>query len=299
MRKLLRVLGLIVAVLGALVVVAVAAVVILYNSRANKVYSVPAANVVIPTDAAAIARGKHLVEAVSDCVGCHGPDLSGMAVIDDPALGTIYSRNLTTGEGGVGAELTDAQLVQIIRHGVKPDGKSLMLMPVYDYQYFSDEDVAAVVAYLRTLPPVEHVVPAPVVRPLGMVLTVLDALPTFTAGRVDHSLAPTAPAAAVNVEYGHYLIQIASCAGCHTASYGGGPVPGSSPDAPRAANLTPSGELGQWTAEMFIATLRTGVKPSGIALTGAMPWQDYGRMTDDELTAIFLYLQTLPPAPVQ
>ena len=88
MRKLLRVLGLIVAVLGALVVVAVAAVVILYNSRANKVYAVPEAAVVIPTDAASVARGKHLVEAVSDCVASTWCRISANAVVARCACAT-------------------------------------------------------------------------------------------------------------------------------------------------------------------------------------------------------------------
>lgn len=299
MRKLLRVLGWIVAGLGALVVVAVAAVVIVYNSRANKAYAVPEAAVVIPTDAEAVARGEHLVKAVGGCVGCHGEDLAGGPVIDDPALGTIYSRNLTSGQGGVGAELSDADFVRAIRHGVKPDGKSLVVMPSYDYQHLADADVAAIVAYLRTLPPVDHVIPDPTLKPLGLVLTVLNALPTFPAELVDHTLVPTAPAAGVTTEYGEYLVSVAGCSGCHGAGLAGGVVPGSGPDAPPAPNLTPSGELGQWTAEMFVTTLRTGVRPSGTPLAGDMPWREYGQMTDDELAAVFMYLQTLPPAPVK
>lgn len=87
----------------------------------------------------------------------------------------------------------------------------------------------------------------------------------------------------------------AGCSGCHQADYAGGPVPGSPPDAPQAANLTPAGSLAGWTTDDFIQTLRTGVRPNGAPLMGDMPWQAYGKMTDDELTAIFMFLQTLPP----
>jgi mono/diheme cytochrome c family protein len=300
MRKVLKIVGILVGVLVAVIVVAALGVTINYNSRANKVYDVAPAALVIPTDAAGLERGQHLVEAVSDCVGCHGPDLAGMPVIDDPALGTIWSKNLTTGQGGLGGQLSDADLELAIRHGLRPDHHSLVVMPSYDYHNLSDADVAAIIAYVRTVPPVERMVPEPTLKPLGLVLTVLGALPTFTAELIDESAAlPPAPAPGVTTEYGHYLVQIAGCSGCHGEGLGGGKVPGSDASVPPAPNLTPSGEVGQWTLAMFMDTLRTGVKPSGTPLNDEMPWRAYGHMTDDELAAVFTYLQALPPAEVK
>jgi mono/diheme cytochrome c family protein len=130
------------------------------------------------------------------------------------------------------------------------------------------------------------------------VLTTLNLLPAFSAEYIDQTAAlavAPAPEAGVTLEYGRYLVKSAGCSGCHQPDYGGGPVPGSAPDDPLAANLTPAGNLGSWTAEDFIQTLRTRVRPNGAPLMGDMPWQAYGRMTDDELTAVFMYLQSLPP----
>jgi mono/diheme cytochrome c family protein len=298
MSRVLKGLGMMLGVLVGLVVVPLGVVYAVTEMRANKRYTVTPVTLTIPTDAASIARGKHLVEAVSDCVGCHGENLAGGPVLDDPALAVVYARNLTPGRGGLGGQLTDAEYVKAIRHGLRPDGRSLWVMPSYDYTNIADEDLAAIIAYLKTIPPVDNVVPEPTMGPLGRVLTALNQLPAFPAEYIDQAAAlavPPPPEPGVTLEYGRYLIKSAGCSGCHQPDYGGGPVPGSGPDDPPAANLTPAGNLGGWTAEDFIQTLRTGVRPNGAPLTGDMPWQAYGRMTDDELAAVFLYLQSLPP----
>jgi hypothetical protein len=98
----------------------------------------------------------------------------------------------------------------------------------------------------------------------------------------------------VDVVYGKYLADIAGCTGCHRPGLSGGPIPAAPPDFPEAANLTPSGELVGWTEEMFITTIRTGVKPSGTPLKEQMPSKYFALMSDDELKAIWMFLQSVP-----
>jgi mono/diheme cytochrome c family protein len=300
MRTALRRSGIVLGVIAGLIVVAATAIYALSEARANKVYSVSPVAVSIPTDSASLERGRHFAEAISDCVGCHGANLAGGVVFNDPAIGTVYARNLTAGQGGSGGQFTDADWVKAIRHGIRPTGRSLWIMPSYDYHNLADDDLAAIIAYVKTRPPVDNVLPEPRLGPLGRVLTVLGALPLFSAELTDQNpIVPAAPEPGITVEYGSYLVRSAGCSGCHGPDYAGGSVPGSPPEAPQAPNLTPAGSLGGWTADEFVQTLRTGLRPDGRPLVGDMPWQAYGQMTDDELTAVYLYLQSLPAVPTE
>jgi cytochrome c5 len=295
MKTLLKWIGIVLGVLVGLIVVAAVAVFAISSSKMNRKYNVTVDNVPIPTDADSLARGKHLVEAVGGCQGCHGEDFSGMPILNDPAVAVIYSANLTSGQGGVGATFTDADFVRAIRHGVTPDGRGLLIMPSDDYHNFDDADLGAIIAYIKTVPPVDHVIPAPAPGPVGRVLFTLGALPESAASRIDHNNPPpAAPAPGVNADYGNYLASIA-CKGCHGPGLSGGPIPGGDPNSPPARNLTPSGELAGWSEADFVNTLRTGVTPSGEQLPGEfMPWPELGRMTDDELGAVWAYLQSVP-----
>ncbi|MGA0061228.1 MAG: c-type cytochrome, partial [Planctomycetota bacterium] len=99
---------------------------------------------------------------------CHAPDLGGRLVIDDPMVGRVAGPNLTRGAGGLGGDYTDADFVRAIRHGVARDGRALVLMPSLDYQGLSDEDLGAMIAYVKTVAPVDRprgpVAPGPVAR---------------------------------------------------------------------------------------------------------------------------------------
>ncbi len=97
--------------------------------------------------------------------------------------------------------------------------------------------------------------------------------------------------------YGAYLVT--SCTGCHGPGLAGQAIPGQSADYPHSANLTPSGDLGHWTFDDFATTLRTGQTPEGKVLNpSVMPWPIATHMTDVELEALWLYLQSLPPAAI-
>lgn len=295
MKRLMRWLGITVGILAVLALLLAAGIYFRSEMIINQTYAASTDEIAIATDAAVIARGEHLANYVSVCVDCHGAKLEGGIVVDDPALGRIVAPNLTTGQGGVGGELTDADFVRVLRYGILPDGRSAQVMPSDDYQYLSDADLAAIIAYVRSVPPQDNTLPANAIRPLGRTLLTFGQLPILMAERVNTQLDPPATVeASVSLEYGQYLGRIAGCTGCHGPGLSGGPIPAAPPDWPQAANLTPSGEVGEWTEADFINTIRTGVNPAGKTLVKEMPWFRYRSMTDDELKALWLFIQSVP-----
>jgi mono/diheme cytochrome c family protein len=195
----------------------------------------------------------------------------------------------------VGARYTDADWVRAIRHGVRPDGSPLLFMPTANFYHLTDADVAAIIAYLRSLPAVDNQPPASQIYPLGRALMAAGQL-SLPAESLDHR-APRVPAppAGRTAEYGRYLTTISTCRDCHGANLSGGPI--DEPGAPPAPNLTPGGALVGWSEDDFIQTIRTGLRPGGSPLLEPMPWQIAAQMTDDELGAIFRYLRSLPALP--
>ncbi len=250
--------------------------------------------VMVPTvhaDSALVALGERL-SVVRGCRDCHSDDLGGKTFIEDPALGTIYSANLTSGEGGIGARYTDADWVRAIRHGVRADGTAIMIMPAYEYIGLSDHDIAAIVAYLKQVPPVDRVHPESSLGPLAYVLNGVGALKMFPTEHMDHSVQPANELIpAVSLEYGKYIA--VTCIGCHGPAYKGGVPP--APGFMIPADISGSSRVGSWTEEQFVTALRTGVRPDGTTLNQAdMPWQLTKEMTDIELGALFLYLKSTP-----
>ena len=295
MRGVLKWVGIILGGLVALLLVAFGVVYLQSETIQNKTYELPAVSITVPTDAAALERGKHLVTVVSDCTGCHGPDLSGGAVVDDPAIGRLIAPNLTNGAGGFGTLLSDDDIARVLRYGLLPDGKSVRVMPANDYTHFTDADLGAVIAYLRSVPAVDTDHAPTALGPLGRVLLVTGQLPIMIVPRIDFANAGSPPVAmGPTRDYGAYLIDVAGCTGCHGLGLSGGPIIGAPPDFAPAANLTPSGPVGAWSEADFINTIRTGVNPAAYQLLPDMPWMTYRNMTDDELKALWAYIQTVP-----
>jgi mono/diheme cytochrome c family protein len=295
MGKVLKWVGIVLGALVGLIVLALAAVYVVTGLRFNKTYDVQPASITIPTDEASIAAGEHLATSVRDCIGCHGDDLGGMVMADDPAFGYLASANLTPGKGGAGATFTDENWVRAIRHGVDPDGKPLMFMPSHEFTEMSAEDTAAIIAYLKTVPPVDQEWDQPQLGPLARILFLTGQVPLVPAELIDHDAPPPdAPEPGVTVEYGEYLAL--TCTGCHGATLSGGAIPGAPPDAVEAANITPHETgLAGWTEEDFFRALREGVDADGEAIDTFMPWQAFSNMTDDEISAVWLYLQSVEP----
>lgn len=294
MKKVLKWIGI---VLGSLIGLLLVAALVLYlkgNAQLNKTYDFPPSNLTIPTDAESIARGEHLVTTI--CMGCHGEDLSGREdFFDGGPLGTIQSENLTSGEGGVGQFFTDEDYVRAIRHGISPDGKFIFMPGVYSTSFLSDEDLAAIIAYVKTVPPVDHVTNGHNFKPLGKILMAIGGiLPPMPVEVVSHDVHVSGPPVGVTVEYGSYIMDTHDCRVCHGQTLNGNQYPDPTIDR-ITPNLTPGGELAFWTEEEFINTIRTGTTPSGYNLDPAlMPWMDFRNMSDDELKAVWMYLQSLP-----
>ena len=297
-RKILNWIGI---VLGSLVGLLVLAFVVLYiigsmkwNHIRGKEYEVPVEPITIPTDQASIARGEHIA-TIRMCKDCHTENWSGQSD-SVPGLITLSMPNLTPGAGGVGATNTDEDWVRAIRHGVGYGGRGLLLMPSRLWYYLSDEDLADLIAYLKSLPPVDNEPPKTELGPLGRVMMTLGQLPPEAtepdATVIDHyAPRPVAPQPGVTVEYGMYLAR--TCTLCHGSELNGQTIF----DGSVALNVTPGGEMKGWSEEDFIATMRTGVTPNGHQLKDVMPWKYFGQMTDDELKAVWMYLQSLPALP--
>jgi mono/diheme cytochrome c family protein len=261
-----------------------------------------------------LERGRYLANAATTCMDCHSPrdwtrhgapllgDKVGIGQILPLAgfPGRVVAPNLTPDPDTGAGHWSDDEMARAIREGIGHDGKGLFpVMPYESYRYMSDEDVASVVVYLRSLPPVRNVLPPMKVNfPVNRM--VLSAPQPVTA--------PVAsPNPADRVAYGKYLVTIADCAGCHspTDEHGnllpglalaGGNVFAGPWGSVASANITPGPSgIGYYDEALFIEALRTGYVKAR-ALNQIMPYGIFGKMTDDDLKAIYAYLRTVAPS---
>ncbi len=295
MKKLLKFTAIAVGGLVVLLAVGAAGLYAWSNSELVQTVDDPTHPFTAPTDSASIARGEHVMKALAKCGDCHGADFGGQTMIDDGAIGRLSAPNITTGRGGVAGAMSDADIERAIRHGVAKDGRRLILMPSHEYQLMSDEDVGVLIAYLRTVAPVDRELPANRVGPLARALYAAGKMPLFPAKAVTHrnevvpSVTPDS-----TVEYGRYLA-VGGCSGCHAQNFSGGPIGGAPPDWPHASNITPTG-LAAYDYAAFVKVLTDGTRPDGTTLHPVMPVQATKLMTPMEMTAIWKYLQTVPAA---
>ena len=260
------------------------------QARINKQYAVTPQFLPITADTAQLAYGARLT-ITKACQECHGENLGGRVFLDDPALGRVIARNLTEGKGGLPPDYEVADWVRALQHGVGRDGKPLLIMPSHEFTLLTGRDMAAIIAYARQVPPVDNELPDHQLKPLTYVLTALDKIPLLPAEMIDHERKLEAEIKEdVTVEFGKYLSS--ACQGCHRADMKGGePI---APGFPVVANLTSSGNVGKWTEEQFIHTLRTGKTPEGKELDPKdMPWPITAAYTDTELKALYLYLKSI------
>lgn len=293
MKKILKWTGYIVAGLLILVVLAVGTVYAITSPRLNKSYPTQVNAVAIPSDPASIERGRHLVRAVAKCGDCHGDNLSGGSVMDAAVFAKLTAPNLTSGKGGIGSTYTDADWIRAIRYGVRRDGKPLIFMPSEAFQHFSDSDLGAIIAFLKTVPPADMTVPpARSVGPIARMIYLVGGFPLIPAELVDRTKHRVAQVAAgPTLEYGKYLAQTGGCMGCHLPTLaGGGDINGV-----KSTNLTPGGPLKSWTEADFFNAIRKGTRPDGTKISEVMPWKSMSTLTDDELRAMWLFLRSVPP----
>lgn len=279
-------------------------------SRQHVKYEAPYPGIHASKDTAVIAKGKHLVYSIAHCNACHNKEnteslletgedipLTGGFVFDLP-VGKIYSRNITPDkETGIG-KYTDGEIARMLRYGVRPDGTAAFdFMPFHN---LSDEDLTAIISYLRAQKPVRNEVPANKLNLLGNVVNAFMVKPVGPSEEILPSVKPDSTAS-----YGRYLVtNVANCSGCHTTrdisgSFTGSLLAGGKLEENGITflppNLTPHPEsrIYGWTQDMFINRFRMGraIKNS------PMPWNNFKHMSDLELKAIYKYLQTVQPMP--
>jgi mono/diheme cytochrome c family protein len=304
LRKILKWTALILLVL-------IAGVALTTAFRQHLKYEAPYPNIKASTDTAIIARGKHLVMGPAHCIDCHSPIHNKDSVLklgQDISLigglafhlpfGTFYTRNLTPDkETGIG-NMTDGEIARVLRYSVKKNGEAVL--PFMPFQNLSDEDLTAIISYLRSTKPVHNPVPD---HQFNMVGKLIKAFLIKPAG-------PTAPPPVAVKEdttaaYGrHMVMAIANCNECHTkrdgiGNYVGEPLAGGTVFEEKgkpsliSPNLTPdpTGRIYNWSLENFIQRFRMGK----LIPYSHMPWESFGRMSDTELKAIYNYLKTLKP----
>jgi mono/diheme cytochrome c family protein len=260
----------------------------------EKVYDVPIPSVTASTDQAVIARGKHLVTSLAGCAlrDCHGGDLGGGPTLSLGPIGTLSAPNMTL----VAKTYSDGELVRLIKHGVKKDGRSVRFMPCTDFSWLPESDAVAIVSYVRSVPAVDK--PNGPIQ-IGLLGTVLDRRGQFdldVARRIDHTRDERPPAPEPTAEYGQFVSRL--CLGCHGKGLSGGPIPGAPPSIPIPRNLTPDTTgLKGWSYEDFEAFIATGVRKNGEHVNPFMPIEALRNMNEDERKALWAYLQSVPPKP--
>ncbi len=286
MRKFLKWIGISLATVVGAVLVLIAVLVFLGGRKLAAIRSVAVEPVAVPGDPAAVERGAHLVR--TRCVFCHGDDLAGKKFIDDPSFMVLDAPNLTRGAGGVGGSyVDDAAWVRAIRHGVNPHGRALIIMPAEVYYFLSDGDLGDLIAYLKSVPPVDRSWAAP--RPA------LVAKALFGAGKLDNMLAylttdhqaprPAKPQPGATVETGEYIVRTFGCRNCHGPELSGQQDPGN--PSVVAPNITPGGSIADWSEDDF----RTMIEEQE---SKDMPWSMLRAMTEDEQRALYRYLKSVP-----
>ncbi len=283
-----------VATLVALAAIALLSGNLLAERKMNRQMNVSVKGVPLRDDAGPIERGRYLY-ASRGCADCHGANGAGKVFVDDGKGLRLAGPNISPGAGSVTLRYTAPDWERSIRHGVSPAGRPLMIMPSEDYNRLTDDDLAALVAWLRHMPPAtggEGVVnlPLPVKALYGFGM-IQDA-----AAKINHALPPAQPVAeGVTVAHGAYVANM--CLGCHGPNLAGGKIPGGPPDWPAAADLRPGGPMARYAkAEDFMQMFKTGKRPDGSTVQ-VMPFTSLRELSETDVRALHLYLSGLPGTP--
>ena len=258
-----------------------------------------------------LERGKYLVNSVMRCLGCHSDTdfskpgappregtLGAGARWANADLPWVMVPNITPDKETGAGTWTDDMLARAIREGIGHDGRALFsLMPYPHYRNLSDEDLASVIVYIRTLPPVRNQLPT---------LQMPSPFKFFINNAPQPITEPVPPPdQSTPVLRGAYLANMGDCTDCHTPQERGRPLAGldfaggfvmKEPTGTVAsANITPDASgISYYDENLFIHALRDG-KVGARGLNASMPWWFYGKMTDDDLKSVFAYLRTLKP----
>jgi mono/diheme cytochrome c family protein len=297
-----------------LVLILVAGFAIYVGSRQHLTFDAPYPEVAASTDSAVVARGRYVVYRLANCWMCHGDparqaDTTGVAIPLSGGYewkippGEFYARNITPDSTtGIGT-FSDKAIARALRYGVGHDGRALL--PFMEVQGLSDEDLTAIVSYLRTTSPVQNAVPPHHYNLLGKAVKATVLAKPVGPKETPLKVTPHGP----TLENGRYLVEsVANCWACHTQRneatgaltgprFGGatGFKEPSDPDhvwqPPNITSDPETGRLGKWSEDEFVARFRLG----RIYPKSPMPWQSLKRLDEDDLRAIYRYLKSVPP----
>lgn len=295
MKKFLKWTGIVLGTLVLLILLGSWILASKFNSKFEKVYSVTPAPISIPSDSASIERGRQFAVG---CTGCHGSDLGGKVFFDDPNIGVLPSSNLTRAVGSETEGYTDEDFVRALRHGLNKKGHPLMVMPSESTGQMSDGDLGCVIAYLKSLPPIDRKFDKRHFTYMSQVMAGAGLFGNlFPYDIIEHDKVKnlTAPAIGNSPEYGEYMIRVHGCKTCHNPNLGGGKSP--DPVSPPVPDISRSGNAGKWTKEEFISFFKTGKTPDGrLPNPQFMPWEGLGALPEVEIESVYNYIQSLPPA---
>lgn len=247
----------------------------------HRTYQAPLAAFSVPSDPALLAEGERLAR-IHSCFFCHGETLQGTVHVDQPFLVRIVAPGLTR----IVREYSDAELERVIRRGVRRDGRSVWAMPSTMYYHLTDEDLGALLAYLRSVELREGL--ATEFRPrllARLMIAAGNARPL--AAQIDTKIPRPALDRHDPLALGRYLA-LTSCSGCHGADLRGG-------NRGRAPDLRIGGAF---TPDAFIRLMREGVGSGGreLRLMGGVARSGFSHFTDAEITALYAYLRSLGAA---
>ena len=283
MKPLLRWIGIGLASVVGLAIIAYAVVYVLSERALRRTYEVPAVAVSVPTDSASIVEGRRLATVRGCFGGCHGPQAEGGIMLDDPMLARLVAPNLTAAVH----KYSDAELAVAIRNGVRPGGHSMVVMPSEAFVGLTDGDLGRIIAFLKSLPSVPGHESSLTLGPIGRIGLAVGQFKL--AAQLIAETVPPPEATNEEAAWGRYLART-TCPQCHASDLRGTSNPGfTSPNLQVVAGYTP---------EAFTQLLRTGVALGGRNLGMMSPWaRDHlSHFTDAEIAALYRYLHSLPPA---
>lgn len=266
-----------------------------FDARMKRIWSESVSVVTIETDAELIARGKHLAESLAGCAtsDCHGEDLGGGKPAEFGPIGTFVGGNITS--TGSGSEYSDAELMRLLKKGIKRDGTSLRFMPVQEFAWLPERDMHALIVYLRSVPGAElRQQPESHVGLLGKVLDNAGKFVVDVAGYVHEHPPDSPPPPGPTAAYGAFVAR--SCMSCHGERLSGGPIPGAPPNLPVPTNLTTHDTgIAHYSRSDFDWFISSGKRPNGSRVNDFMPLSMLQGMNSDERDALWAYLHTVRP----
>jgi mono/diheme cytochrome c family protein len=269
---------------GAIALLALLAVAYVYVASERilrRTYTVALTPITLPDDSTSLTEGERLARVRGCFGGCHGVRFEGQVFFDDPKVARLVAPNLTD----AAARWSDAELARIIRHGVRPNGRSVFSMPAHTFSRLSDDDLGAILAFLRHVPPEPGLQAELHARWLGRLGLVLGQYRPEAELIVHDSIPPTATPSEP-LAHGRYLARTI-CTECHGLDLHG--VAGSTPDLMIVAAYSP---------ETFARLLRDGVPldQRQLRLMGQMALKRFRHLTDREIADLYQYLAALKPA---